>query len=147
MQSCNRCQQPRSEYIAGGAEHIAESVERLRPLGTSFMKSSRRLLTESGRANRSQNRSTGDAAPEWKPNPLLPAAHSSTLLWLFAVPCRMSAILPLPRSLLSTLYSVVSALHTPLSALHAPVPAAVRHGARHVHGNRATERWSDEAIE
>ena len=26
------------------------------------------------------------------------------------------------------------------------VPAAVWHGARHVHGNRATERWSDEAI-
>ena len=91
-----------------------------------------------------------DAGPEWHADPLLPAAHSSTLLWLFAVPYRMSAMLPLPCSLLSTLYSLLSALQAPLSALqaplsalqaplsalHAPVPTAVRHGA--------TERRSGE---
>jgi len=32
--------------------------------------------------------------------------------------------------------------HAQLSALHAPVPAAVRLGARHLHGSGAVERWS-----
>ena len=34
-----------------------------------------------------------------------------------------------------------------VSTLHTPVPVAVRHGARHLRGNGATERWSDEVIE
>jgi len=75
-------------------------------------------------------------------------------------------MLPLPCSLLSTLYSVVSAPQAPLSllrrrlslcsagaslsapqaplsALHAPVPTAVWYGARHLPSSGAVERWSD----
>jgi len=59
--------------------------------------------------------------------PFLLCGASVSTLWRLSLLCRRLSLRSAGAS---------------LSALHAPIPAAVRLGARHLHGSGAAERWS-----